>query len=60
MIFNYQATTQSGEAQEGTIEAPNQNLAISSLQRRGLIIIDIKAEGEGGWLSEFKFGGHQN
>ncbi|MEK7586700.1 MAG: type II secretion system F family protein [Patescibacteria group bacterium] len=59
MIFNYQATTQSGEAQEGTIEAPNQNLAISSLQRRGLIIIDIKAEGEGGWLSKvLNFGGH--
>ena len=59
MIFNYQATTQAGEAQDGTIEAPNQNLAISSLQRRGLIIIDIKAEGEGGWFSKvLNFGGH--
>lgn len=58
MIFNYQATTQNGEPQEGTIEAPNANLAVSSLQRRGLIIIDIKAEGEGGKLSKLlNFGG---
>ncbi len=58
MIFNYQATTQNGEPQAGTIEAPNANLAVSSLQRRGLIIIDIKAEGEGGALSKLlNFGG---
>jgi len=50
MIFNYQATTKEGQAQNGTIEAPNVNLAIASLQRRGLIIVDIVAEGAGSWL----------
>ena len=51
MIFNYQATTKEGEAQSGTVEAPNVNLAITSLQRRGLIIVDIVAEGTGSWLA---------
>ncbi|MEK7552688.1 MAG: type II secretion system F family protein [Patescibacteria group bacterium] len=51
MIFIYQATTKEGEEQRGTIEAPNVNLAIASLQRRGLIIIDIAAEGTGSFLA---------
>src|SRR3989344_5417759 len=57
MIFNYQATTKEGEAQNGTIDAPNVNLAIASLQRRGLIIVDIKAEGTGSFLSRHIGGG---
>ncbi len=51
MIFTYQATTKEGETKEGTIEAPNQNLAISSLQARGLIILDIKGDSDGGLLA---------
>ncbi len=43
MIFTYQATSKEGSTQEGTIDAPNIDLAISSLQRRGLIILDIKS-----------------
>ncbi len=53
MIFNYRVTTKDGQEQNGTIEAPNVNLAIGSLQRRGLIIIDITAEGAGTALSRF-------
>ncbi|MEK7208642.1 MAG: type II secretion system F family protein [Patescibacteria group bacterium] len=51
MIFNYQATNKDGQEQSGTVEAPNVNLAIASLQNRGLIIVDIKAEGAGSWLT---------
>lgn len=57
MIFNYQATTKEGEAQAGTIDAPNVNLAIASLQRRGLIIVDITAEGGGSFLTKSLGGG---
>lgn len=57
MIFNYQATTKEGEAQAGTIDAPNVNLAIASLQRRGLIIVDITAEGTGSFLTRHIGGG---
>src|SRR3989344_294078 len=51
MLFNYQATDKEGQAQSGTVEAPNVNLAIASLQRRQLIIIDIVDEGAGSWIS---------
>lgn len=57
MIFNYQATTREGEAQNGTVDAPNVNLAIASLQRRGLIIVDIAPEGAGSFLTRHISGG---
>ena len=57
MIFNYQATTKDGETQNGAVDAPNINLAIASLQRRGLIIVDIKPEGAGSFLSRHIGGG---
>src|SRR3989344_8099928 len=57
MIFNYQATTKEGEAQSGTVDAPNVNLAIASLQRRGLIIVDIAPEGAGSFLTRHIGGG---
>lgn len=51
MLFKYQATTTANERQEGTIDAPNVDLAISSLQRRGLIILDIREAQKVSWLS---------
>ncbi|MCC6290803.1 type II secretion system F family protein [Candidatus Nomurabacteria bacterium] len=48
MLFNYKAVTKENQAQEGSIDAPGLELAISSLQRRGLIILDIKAADERG------------
>lgn len=42
MIFAYQATTKEGEKQTGNLDAPNVDLAIASLQRRGLIILEIR------------------
>jgi len=47
MIFIYKAINQSGEKSEGTIDALNEDIAISSLQRRGLIISDIKSQNAG-------------
>jgi len=46
MIFNYKALDNTGAEREGTIEAINVDVAISSLQRRGLIISSIKSPDE--------------
>ncbi len=42
MLFNYQALDQAGQKKEGSIEAINTDVAIISLQRRGLTITSIK------------------
>ncbi len=44
MIFHYKAKTKNGNPEEGNIEAPNVDLAISSLQRHGLVILDIRSQ----------------
>ncbi|KKS77552.1 MAG: hypothetical protein UV64_C0006G0007 [Parcubacteria group bacterium GW2011_GWC1_43_11b] len=41
MLFAYKAVTKSGVEQDGVIDAPNQDLAISSLQRRDLVLVSI-------------------
>jgi type IV pilus assembly protein PilC len=46
MIFNYKAIDNTGVEREGTIEAINIDVAINSLQRRGLIISTIKSPDE--------------
>ncbi len=38
MLFKYHAIDQDGHERDGTIEAPSQEVAVSSLQRRNLII----------------------
>lgn len=42
MLYKYEATSLSGERQTGNIDAPNMEIAISSLQRRNLIIVSIE------------------
>lgn len=42
MLFNYKAIDNTGSEREGSIEAINVDVAINSLQRRGLIISSIK------------------
>lgn len=42
MLFRYKAVDDQGINKEGEIDAPNKDLAISGLQRRGFIIISIK------------------
>lgn len=46
MLFNYRATSKEGVEQNGSIDAPNEDIAISSLQRRGLVILSIGKAGE--------------
>ncbi len=41
MLFTYRAIDQDGHEREGTIEAPSQEIAVSALQRRSLIISAI-------------------
>ena len=45
MLFNYQAVDQTGAPKNGSIDAVNVDVAISSLQRRGLVITSIVEEG---------------
>jgi len=44
MLFVYKTVDKDGQEQSGNIDAPNIDLAISSLQRRGLIIVSVKPE----------------
>lgn len=46
MLFNYKAIDNTGVEREGSIEAINIDVAINSLQRRGLIISKIKSPEE--------------
>ncbi|MEK7192729.1 MAG: type II secretion system F family protein, partial [Patescibacteria group bacterium] len=41
MLYNYKASTPGGLLQEGSIDAPNIDFAIATIQRRGLIIIYV-------------------
>jgi len=43
MLFSYHAIDQDGHERDGTIEAPSQDIAVASLQRRNLIISVIKS-----------------
>lgn len=43
MLFTYKAIDKDGHEREGTIEAPSQELAVSSLQQRSLIISAIQS-----------------
>ncbi|MEA1929891.1 MAG: type II secretion system F family protein [Patescibacteria group bacterium] len=49
MLFNYKATTKDNQPQAGSIDAPNVDLAIASLQRRGLVILDIESTEKTAW-----------
>ncbi len=47
MLFIYKAIDQSGANKNGSIDAVNEDVAIASLQRRGLVITSINEEGVG-------------
>ncbi|MBI4155758.1 MAG: type II secretion system F family protein [Candidatus Zambryskibacteria bacterium] len=46
MLFNYKALTNTGEKKDGQVEAINVDVAISQLQKRGLIISEIHSQDE--------------
>ena len=50
MLFNYKALDEKGERNLAGIEAVNVDIAISSLQRRGLIISQINVADGGSFL----------
>lgn len=50
MLFNYQSVDQTGAPKTGSIDAANVDIAIASLQRRGLVITSINEEGKKGGL----------
>ncbi len=56
MLYNYKALEQSGLQKEGSIEAVSLEVAIDSLQKRGLIIASIVEADAGSWLSKFTIG----
>lgn len=57
MLFNYQAIENSGKSKNGSIEAVSVDVAISSLQKRGLIISSIEPAEKESWMaSKFTFG----
>ncbi|MFA6257291.1 MAG: type II secretion system F family protein [Candidatus Paceibacterota bacterium] len=45
MLFKYKALDTEGSTKEGEIDAPSKDIAISGLQRRGLVIVSINEEG---------------
>ncbi len=46
MLFKYHAIDQDGHERDGTIEAPAQEVAVSALQRRNLIVSSIESAEE--------------
>lgn len=48
MLFTYEAVDQTGAKKGGSIDAVNVDIAISSLQRRGLILTNIREADAGG------------
>ncbi len=44
MLFKYKALDQEGKKKDGSIDALNKTVAISALQRRGLIVVSLKGE----------------
>lgn len=62
MLFKYKVTTKEGQRQEGSIDAPSLDLAISALQRRGLIVITVSpVQQMGGFFKKYSFfGGIKN
>jgi len=55
MLFNYNAIDNAGISKEGEIDAPSRDVAISGLQRRGLVVISIKDEKESKSLFSISF-----
>jgi len=52
MLFKYLGVDQKGEKQEGTIDVVNRDVAISSLQKRGLTLYSVESAEQIGILSK--------
>ncbi|MEK7227692.1 MAG: type II secretion system F family protein [Patescibacteria group bacterium] len=56
MLFNYKAIENSGKRIAGAIEAVSLDVAIGSLQKRGLIIAEIEPAEKTPWFRRFSLG----
>lgn len=56
MLYNYKALEQSGLTKEGSIDAVSLEVAIDSLQKRGLIIASIDEADKEPWYLKFSIG----
>lgn len=56
MLYNYKALEQTGGQKSGSIEAVSLEVAIDSLQKRGLMIAAIDPAEKESWLSKITFG----
>lgn len=56
MLFKYKTVSKDGTSSEGTIDAFDENAAIASLQRRGLVVVSVAPESEGSvWKKSIPF-----
>ncbi|MBU0999173.1 type II secretion system F family protein [Patescibacteria group bacterium] len=55
MLFKYKAIDDKGSNKEGEIDAPSRDIAISGLQRRGLVVIFVKEEKGDKSIFQFSF-----
>jgi type II secretory pathway component PulF len=56
MIFNYHALDNSGKKSEGSVDAVSLDVAVGTLQKRGLIIVGIEPAEKESFLSSLHFG----
>lgn len=56
MLFNYKALDNGGKRVTGSIEAVSLDIAVGSLQKRGLIIVEIEPEEKKSFLSKINIG----
>ncbi|KND48661.1 MAG: type IV pilus assembly protein PilC [Parcubacteria bacterium C7867-005] len=56
MLYLYKALESSGARKEGSIEAVSIDIAIDSLQKRGLIIAEIEPAEKEAWYNQFSIG----
>ena len=52
MLFKYKAVNAQGAEQTGEIEAVSNDVAISALQKRGLIVVNVSAVSQKNWFSK--------
>src|SRR3989344_9591925 len=55
MLFTYKALDAEGVNKEGQIDAPSRDMAISGLQRRGLVIISLVDESKPKSILQYSF-----
>ncbi|PIQ66443.1 MAG: hypothetical protein COV96_01525 [Candidatus Zambryskibacteria bacterium CG11_big_fil_rev_8_21_14_0_20_42_18] len=56
MLFNYKALENSGKETSGTIDAVSMDVAVTALQRRGLVVANIEPANKEPWYSRIHFG----